>query len=257
MDRRFALVAQPRGAGTTLSRRLGGLWITLAVGFLLWGCSNSGAPNEDSYLIRVGEQVVTVLDFNRAFEVAQAAYSHNVMQNKEDYRTAQIRLLNQMTEEMILLEKARELGIQVSEAEVDKTVAAIKQDYPDDQFEQTLLEYAVSYKTWRDGIRTRLLLDKLVERELKDRVTITPDEIARYYKENYTGSQFPGGGAEGSEVDKELEEMIVEQLRRQKTEKIYKDWLDEVQKQYTIDINQEQWDKILAVNQPSDGTTQR
>jgi hypothetical protein len=222
-----------------------------ALGVILCiGCSPSHPPNEDTYLIRVGDQVVTVLDFNRAFEIAQTAYPHNVMQNPADYRNAQIRLLNQMTEEMILLEKARELGIEVSEEEVETTISQIKADYPDDQFEQTLLEYAVSYEAWRKGIETRLLLEKLVEKELKDRVVITPDEIARYYKENYGGSQFPVQSGE-AKVNKDLDEMIIEQLRREKKETVYRDWLDEIQKQYTIDINQEQWDKILTIAQRS------
>jgi hypothetical protein len=217
---------------------------------IFFGCSRSNSKNEDTYLIRVGDQVVTVMDFNRAFEIAQTAYPHNVMQNPADYRNAQIRLLNQMTEEMLLLEKARELGIQISEEEVEQTVAQIKADYPDDQFEQTLLEYAVSYDAWRKGIKTRLLLEKLVEKELKDRIVITPDEIARYYKENYGRSRFPVESEE-AEVNKDLDEMIIEQLRREKKESVYRDWLEEIQKNYTIDINQEQWDKILTATQRS------
>jgi uncharacterized protein YjiS (DUF1127 family) len=243
---KIVLRLQAAWFGTRFSGPGRALLGTVAAGLLIGGCSDSRTPKDDSYLIRVGEQVVTVMEFNQAFEVAQAAYSHNIMQNPEDYRNAQIRLLNQMTEEMILLEKARELGIQVSEQEVENTVAEIKQDYPDDQFEQTLLEHAGSYKTWRKGIRKRLLLEKLVEKELKDRVTITSGEIDRYYKENYSGSRFPAMNSDEIQVDKDLEEIIVEQLRREKTEKVYKDWLDEIQKQYTIDINQEQWDKILG-----------
>ena len=121
--------------------------IPLLVAIALAGCSGSKPEDPDEYLIRVGDNVVTVLDFNKAFEIAKTAYSHNVMQNPVAFKEAQLRLLNQMTEELILLERARELNISVSDQELDKTIAKIKSDYPDDVFEEVLLEYAVSYQS--------------------------------------------------------------------------------------------------------------
>lgn len=212
--------------------------------WILSGCSNSGSGNDAVYLVRVGERAVTVVDFNKAFEIAKTAYPHNIIQNKEDYREAQIRLLNQMTEELILLERAMELNISVSDEEVEKSIAKIKEDYPDDQvFEQTLLEYAVSYKSWKKGLKTRLLMEKLVERELKDRIVITPDEIAKYYKGHYQGEQLTGGMSEGS---KEIDAIIIQHLRRKKTEKAYKAWIEKLQKRYSIDINKKEWEKVLS-----------
>ena len=69
-------------------------------------------------LIRVADRIMTVLDFNSAFEIAKIAYDDNLKENPEDMINAQIRLLNQLTVEMVLLERAEELGIAVSEAEL-------------------------------------------------------------------------------------------------------------------------------------------
>jgi hypothetical protein len=210
----------------------------------LVGCSGSESPAKGEFLIRVGEAVITEVEFNKAFEIAKAAYPHNIMQNPEDYREAQSRLFNQMTEGLLLLERARELNISVSEEEVEKSIARIKADYPDNEvFEQTLLEYAVSYKTWKKGLETRLLMEKLVEQELKDQIVITPAEIAKYYKENYGHDEKKTGPAENS---KEIDEIIVKHLRRKKTEKIYRSWLEKIQKRYKIEINQKKWEKILS-----------
>jgi hypothetical protein len=211
---------------------------------ILTACSFSGPGAKDEYLIQVGERQVTVGEFNKALEIAKAAYPHNTMQNPEYYRQAQIRLFNQMTEELILLERARELNIEVSEEEVDRAVAAVKADYPDEQaFEQTLLEYAVSFAEWKDGLRTRLLMEKLVDIELKDQIVITPDEITRYYRENYGSDSAVPGIDENSEG---FNEMIVNHLRHNKTEKVYRTWIETLQKRYTIKINQKEWEKILS-----------
>ena len=207
------------------------------------GCTRSEPDNQDEYLIRVGNNVVTVLDFHKAFEIAKTAYSHNMMQDPAALKEAQLRLLNQMTEELILLERAKELNINVSEQEVDKTVAKIKSDYQDDVFEKVLLEYAVSYQSWKKGLQMRLLMEKLVERELKDQIVITAEDIEKYYEQNYKGDDLQ---TEFAEKSKDINEKIIKQLRRKKTEKAYKSWIEKIQKRYKIEINKEQWENIVT-----------
>ena len=223
-----------------------GFWyliISLLAAIASFGCTRSEPEDQDEYLIRVGDNVVTVIDFNKAFEIAKTAYSHNMMQDPAAFKEAQLRLLNQMTEELILLERAKELNISVSEQEVDKTIAKIKSDYPDDVFEQVLLEYAVSYQSWKKGLHMRLLMEKLVERELKDQIVITAEDIEKYYEQNYKGD---GLQTEFAEKSKDINEKIIKQLRRKKTEKAYKSWIDNIQKRYKIEINKEQWENIVS-----------
>lgn len=210
--------------------------------FYLTGCSGANNVNGDEYLIRIGDRIVTVADFSRAFEIAKTAYPQSSMQNPEDVKDTQLRLLNQMTEEMILLQRASELGISISDAEVEQAVDKIKADYPDDVFEETLLENAVSYRSWEKGLKTRLLMEKLVEQELKDEIVITADEIATFYKEIYGDDPSQTGAMQNSG---DIEEIIVKQLRRKKIELAYKTWMENLRKQYTVEINTEQWDKLL------------
>ena len=219
------------------------LIIPLMAAVAFFGCTRSEPEDQDEYLIRVGDNVVTVIDFNKAFEIAKTAYSHNMMQDPAAFKEAQLRLLNQMTEELILLERAKELNISVSEQEVDKTIAKIKSDYPDDVFEKVLLEYAVSYQSWKKGLQMRLLMEKLVERELKDQIVITAEDIEKYYEQNYKGD---GLQTEFAEKSKDINEKIIKQLRRKKTEKAYKTWIEQIQKRYKIEINKEQWENIVS-----------
>jgi len=218
-------------------------WGAAAVVFALIGCTGHGTGTGDEYLIRIGERVVTVADFNRAFEIAKTAYTHNSLQNPEDTQDAQLRLLNQMIEELVLLQRAGELGIGVSDEELEKAIEKIKADFPGDAFEQTLLEYAVSYKSWKSGLKTRLLMEKLVQQELKDETVIQPDEVAKFYEENYNNDATQSGDTRNPAA---VEEIIVKQLRRVKIENAYRNWIENLRKRYTIDINKDQWNKILA-----------
>jgi len=120
--------------------RLLGLLGSVLLCFLSTGCEQKASDYGDEVLLRVGDRVVTVHDFKEAFEISKTAYAHNIRQQDEDFREAQIRLLNQLAIEMVILERAQELEISVSDDELQKAVSEIKSDYPEGEFEQTLIE---------------------------------------------------------------------------------------------------------------------
>lgn len=206
-------------------------------------CSDYKSRAEKEYVIRVGDRVVTVLDFNKAFEIAKAAYHHNAMQDPKILKEARVRLLNQMTEEMIIMKRAQELGIEISRAELDKAIANIKGDYPEEVFQETLLENAVPYNSWEQGIKNRLLIKKVVDKELAENITITPDEISEYYKENYQGE---GLTSDFKNRSININEVIIKNVRRKKIEAAYKSWIKELRNKYPIEINRVQLEKIVG-----------
>ena len=152
------------------------LWVVGSVFSLLFflGCGEKDSGLGTEVLIRVGDRVLTVFDFNEAFEISKIAFDSSASEQTEDFREAQLRLLNEFILEMVLLERADELGINVTDIELEKAVAAIKSDYPSGEFEETLLEFAVSYDTWESRLKTRLTMEKVIEKELENRITITP-----------------------------------------------------------------------------------
>lgn len=224
----------------TLTYLIGALLIVYGFG----GCADSGSKHDDEYLIRLGDRTVTVLDFANAFEVAKTAYSYDIMKNPESSREAQIRLLNQLTEEMILLERAKELQIGVSDSELAAAIADIKSDYPEGIFEETLLENAVSYHSWKAGLKKRLIMKKVISKELETKITITPNDISKYYQKHYIKSGMQSASGEGIE-DKSA--MIIKNLRRKKAEEAYAVWIKNLQTKYTIEINSAQWKKITGL----------
>ncbi len=219
------------------------LWLIWPVSFLylFLGCGekNSGLGNEE--LIRLGDRVVTVLDYNEAFEISKIASETRSGEKSGDLRNAQLRLLNELILETVLLERADEIGINVSDNELEKAVAAIKGDYPSGEFEEALLEFAVSYETWKNRLRSRLIMEKVIENELGSRITITSEDIAEYYKKNLKGKKSE---SDSTAASGDINEIIVKQLRREKAEERYNTWIEELKAKYKIEINSEQWEKI-------------
>jgi hypothetical protein len=226
----------------------------LWAGFALTGCSDTKQKKQDEYLIKVGDKILTVADFNKAFEIAKAAYSYQIMQQPEAIRNARLRLVKQMTEETILLERAKEIGITVTESEVEKAMADIKKDYPDNEFQNSLIENAVPYLTWKESLKRRLIMEKVIAKDLGDQIQITPDEISTYYKAHMNDAPVTPEMKETESktpdlkpLDKDQKNNIVKILRQEKMEKAYVPWMEALKKKYTVEINKEQLQKITSL----------
>lgn len=218
------------------------IFVLLIICFLS-GCANSGSKDGDEFFIKVGDSVVTVFEFNRAFEISKVAYPQSIFSNPADVRDAKLQLFYQMTEEMIIRERAKELGIEVYDSEVEKAVSDIKGDYPDDVFEETLLENAVSFQAWKEGLKNRLLMEKVIDKELGEHIKINSEDISKYYKEHYKDDSLT---LESKEVSKDISASIMKHLRMKKMEEAYKSWIKELQKRYKIEINKAQLEKITG-----------
>ncbi len=215
----------------------------MVLGFVcLLGCDQRDA--EDNYLIRVSSQIITLSDFKRSFESAiEEAFPGEREVNPEALADLRMRVLNQLTEELIITEHAKSLGLSIPDKELDQAVETIKADYPDDTFEKTLLENAVSFVTWKRKLGTRMLVEKVIAKELIDKVEITPQDVASYYQTHYSQ------GAPEGEAEDELNQKIVRHLRQQKAEQVYLAWIDGLRKSYPAEINQQQW-RLLVDSEP-------
>ena len=86
-----------------------------------------------------------------------------------------------------LLEKeVQEKKIEVKPEEIDKYVEQVKERNRIDtyRFEAALAQQGLSMKRYRERIRGELEKSQLVNREIRGRVSVSPDEIARYYEAN-------------------------------------------------------------------------
>ena len=216
----------------------------LWVGYTLAGCSDFEHKQRDESFIKVGDRIITVADFNKAFEIAKNAYPHNRIQRSNVVREARLRLIQQMTEEMILLERAEELGITITDSQVEKALRDIKKDYPDNVFQEILLEYAIPYQSWKEGLKTRLLMEKVITQELGDKIEITHDDISKYYEEHFEVDDTP---PDVNEVSKDTNNIIIKILRKEKMEKAYTSWIKKLKKKYAVEINKKELEKMTGL----------
>jgi len=101
--------------------------------------------------------------------------------SEEEKATAKLSLLNEMIVQDILVAKAAALAIQVTDNEVDNAYLERKKNMPDDAFQKELNMRGLTIEDMKAGLRRELLADKVVEREVTAKVSVTDQEITDYF----------------------------------------------------------------------------
>ncbi len=131
----------------------------------------------DKVVAVVNNEVITLSELQE--EAIKEKGSKDVEQERE--------ALNNLIDKRLQLQKARQLGINVTQEEVLAAIEDIKKrnSIPDDQFlTKRLAEENTTLERYKEDVQNQLLLSKLFSREVKTNVLIGEEEVERYYKEH-------------------------------------------------------------------------
>jgi peptidyl-prolyl cis-trans isomerase SurA len=157
----------------------------------------------DSVAAVVNDDVITVRELDeRTSLIARRLQQQHAPVPPQDQLRSQV--LNQMVLERVQLEKAKEDGIVVSDADVQKTLQrlAAANNMPLDQYRARIEGEGVSWSVFTHDARNELTLSKLREKEVDSKVTVSDAEVA-----NYIASQR-GPGARAQQ-DLRIEHILV------------------------------------------------
>ncbi len=155
---------------------------------------------EESRIIAVvNDEVITQTELNQAVAPVylqfQAAYGPEELARK--IQEVRNQVLHQLIEERLMLQEARsprpvefakgKVGtpnpIAVSDSEVEEMVTQAKARFSDpEEFEQALQEQGVTLESLKERFRTEITLQKLINREIRSKVMVSPAEVTAYYE---------------------------------------------------------------------------
>ena len=92
--------------------------------------------------------------------------------------------LRQIIDRELTLGEVQRLGIDVSEQELERKIAELRGDYPPGEFEKMLQQQGMVLEQWRQDLKTRLRMEKVIRQQVYDRVVVEDTEIESYYLEN-------------------------------------------------------------------------
>ena len=152
-------------------------FVLLAAGGCQW-LGNSGREN----VATVDGAGISLADFNERMEKKLSLMADVPSLNEKQVVLLKADVLNELIDEKVMINRADKLGISVSDGELKKRIEEIKKDYPEEEFKEIFKGRKSHYRTWKEELRKRLILEKLIHQEVTPQITVTDEEILSYIK---------------------------------------------------------------------------
>ena len=145
------------------------------------GCKHDAPPGADVWAVVNGEQV------HRA--EAEKYYKSRLnpqapTPSQEEALSLTLNVLDELINNDILIQRARKLGLEATDGEVEDKFTEFKSPYTEDEFQRTLKDRGVSTDDLKQDIRKQLTVQKLLNREVEAKISITDQDISAFYNQN-------------------------------------------------------------------------
>jgi peptidyl-prolyl cis-trans isomerase SurA len=163
------------------------VFLTLALAAVAAACQSKPAapPVSANAWAVVNGREITRDDVDKAYRRAD----QNAQPLAEDEAfAARLALLDDLITQDVFMAKARDLKIDIPESELDTAFGEARKNIPEEAFRQELAKRYLTVADMREGLRREMLVQKLFEREVSSKVTVTDQEISTFYEANK--SQF-------------------------------------------------------------------
>ncbi len=145
------------------------------------GCRREIAPGPDVWAVVNGKEILRqdVEKISRSRVTADAPAP-----SQEESLSLQLSILDELVNSEILLQRANKMNLVASDAEVEDKFTESKSPYTEEEFQKKLKETGLSVDDLRSDIRRQLSIQKLLNREVVAKISITDQDISDFYNKN-------------------------------------------------------------------------
>ncbi len=164
-------------------------------------------PVANRILIRVNERIVTQYEYEKLVASAMAALTAQGLEpDVLKQRRAELpkQILRSMWDDLLVLSRADQLGLSVSDFEVEEAITAQMKQFgleTRDDLAQALAQNGLTLEDFRSNLSEQMLQRKVYSRELFPRVQLEEDELRRVYRDHLDDYRTP--------ESRSLEELVV------------------------------------------------
>ncbi|MGA2532827.1 MAG: peptidyl-prolyl cis-trans isomerase [Candidatus Aminicenantales bacterium] len=164
------------------------------VALVLLGLAGTGflaaAPQVVEEIVAVvNDDIITLSQYKQQFEIQlQTLKAAKLPQEEYDkqYKIMKADLLNAMITELLVLQQAKEMNLNVAE-ELKNNIAAIKKDNnfsSDDDLRRAVQQQGISYEQWLKQYEETLLKQLVMVTEVYRSIALDESEVVQYYKQH-------------------------------------------------------------------------
>lgn len=153
-----------------------GLLCVLAVS----GC-NSGGAGQD-VMAKVNSYKVLRSEVDKMYNIQLAGATQKPTQAEE--QALRLNILLRIIDLQVHLQQAEKLGVVATDDEVESKLNQAKAPYTKEEFAKKLSESGLKEDDYKQEIRRNITIDKLLNKEIASKVTISDADIQAYYNQH-------------------------------------------------------------------------
>ena len=104
--------------------------------------------------------------------------------SQEEVLSLKMNVLDELINNEILLERAKKLNLEASDGEVEDKFTEMKSPYTEEEFQRQLKERGLSVDDLKKGLKRQLSTEKLLNREVVAKISITDQDVTDFYNAN-------------------------------------------------------------------------
>jgi len=165
--------------------------IILALLAVLLASASCGSDSSASanVVARVNGKDITTADLEKQYQVHLNGAEQPP--SAEEQQDLKLQVLSQMINDRILLEQAAAATLSASDAEVDVKFNEFKSQYTEEKFQELLKAQKMTVDDIRNELRKSITIDKLVNKEITSKISVTDAEIKAFYEKNKESFNLP------------------------------------------------------------------
>ena len=159
------------------------VWVSLAAALLgvTAGCKQNSSPAPDVWAVVNGKEIKK--------EEVEKYYRTRVNPegpepSQEEALSLKLNVLDELINNEILIERAKKLSLEASDGEVEDKFTEVKSPYTEEEFQKRLKNGGLSTDDLKKDLRRQLSIQKLLNREVVAKITITDQDLSDFYKAN-------------------------------------------------------------------------
>jgi len=163
------------------------LSLFIAASMLIFPLSSGRAEIVDRIVATVNEEIITISELDELVEPISDQYRARFGESELSQKINQVRadILDQMVNDKLIQQEAGRCQIKAGEDEVDQAIERLKARFSSkEEFEEAMLAQGTTLEDLREKYRSELMVMKLMDREVRSKVSVSQSEVEAYYDEH-------------------------------------------------------------------------
>ena len=142
----------------------------------------SGCKRHDANVVAsVNGHPILRSELDKSYETQEKQKQGQSAETQEEADSNRVAILRGMIDAEIVWQRAAQMKLTATDDEVDAKLAEVKARFTTEQFNQWLQQTNQTTDDLRSNLRRSITIDRLLNKEINSKITVTDAEVSSYY----------------------------------------------------------------------------